>query len=684
MAHIAGDIYIGKKVHFYLFDAVALAGFAPSAPHIKGKPARFVPSEIGGGGLGEKLSYICEKTRICGGIGARRSADGALVYVDDLIKRLDPQYFLMLARICLSAVKLCGKGAVNYGIDKRRFSAAGHSRHADKTAEGNSNVNIFQVILTGAHHGEKAAVAFSAHLGHLNFSSAGEKSAGDGIFILFDFLGSAGEHHLAAVYSRTGANIHDIVCRLHSLLVMLYHNDAVAQISQAFKGVYKSAVVSLVKSDAGLVQNIQHSREGGAYLGSKAYSLSFAAGKGTAAAGKGQIFKSHGHKKAKTRLQLLNYLAGDLQLRVRKLKRIYEFKRFCHRHGAKLIDVLSAYRNRKGGGGKPAAPAVGAGQLLQELVVVVLFRTALSHTGGNHSDHSVIFYSLAAHIAAEAAAYIVNFLTRAVKQSFHGGIGKGFKRLIHGKAVMSAHLGKQRSHPCIGSQSFEAVYGYSAFKQGQGTVGHNAIYGYALHNAQSRTAFAGAEGVVEGEHSGLQLSEAYSVLVAGVVGGKLVLRLLLSVSRDSGDNQFAAAFSQGGLHAVGKARAQLRLHYKPVHHYIYTVLLIFLKLKDLGKVVYNTVAPYSCKTAFLCGLKHLFVPSLFAAHNGRQHHKALPFGQGHYLVQYLIRGLLFYLLAAYGAVGHAETGVQKAQIIVYLRNGSHRGAGVFGGGLLVN
>ena len=83
-------------------------------------------------------------------------------------------------------------------------------------------------------------------------------------------------------------------------------------------------------------------------------------------------------------------------------------------------------------------------------------------------------------------------------------------------------------------------------------------------------------------------------------------------------------------------------------------------------------------------LQDLGVLALLAANHRRQQLEPGPFGQGQNLIDDLIDGLTADLLAALGAVGHAHPGPEEPEIVVDLRHRPHGGAGVFGGGLLVD
>ena len=88
-------------------------------------------------------------------------------------------------------------------------------------------------------------------------------------------------------------DIHDIICRQHRILVVLHHNERISQIPETFQRVDQFIIVSLVKTDARLIQNVRHSHQTGADLGSQTDTLGFSAGQGSRRLGETQIVKSH-------------------------------------------------------------------------------------------------------------------------------------------------------------------------------------------------------------------------------------------------------------------------------------------------------------------------------------------------------------------------------------------------------
>ena len=77
--------------------------------------------------------------------------------------------------------------------------------------------------------------------------------------------------------SRTGSDVHDTVRGPHGVLVMLHHQYAVAQIPEMGQRLKELVIIPLMEPDAGLVQDIGHSHQAGAYLGSQTDALGLSA-----------------------------------------------------------------------------------------------------------------------------------------------------------------------------------------------------------------------------------------------------------------------------------------------------------------------------------------------------------------------------------------------------------------------
>ena len=111
--------------------------------------------------------------------------------------------------------------------------------------------------------------------------------------------------------ARAGADIHDVVCGAHGILVMLDDDDRVADISELFQRREQLIVIPLVQTDGRLVKDIEHAHQGGADLGRQTDALAFAAGESRRSAGQSQIAQSDGFQNVQTGSDLVEDLSRD-------------------------------------------------------------------------------------------------------------------------------------------------------------------------------------------------------------------------------------------------------------------------------------------------------------------------------------------------------------------------------------
>ena len=74
-------------------------------------------------------------------------------------------------------------------------------------------------------------------------------------------------HDLAAVLAGPGADVDQVVGGADGGLVVLDHDQGVAEVAQPDQGLDQPVVVALVQPDGGLVEHVQHPGQAGADLG---------------------------------------------------------------------------------------------------------------------------------------------------------------------------------------------------------------------------------------------------------------------------------------------------------------------------------------------------------------------------------------------------------------------------------
>ena len=141
---------------------------------------------------------------------------------------------------------------------------------------------------------------------------------------------------------------------------------------------------------------------------------------------------------------------------------------------------------------------------------------------------------------------------------------------------------------------------------------------------------------------------------------------------------------QGRLDGVRQSSLDAGLYDQPVHDDLDIVLEVLVQVDLLGKLVHAAVdaGPDIAGTPGL--LQELRMLTLPAPHHRRHELDPAALRQLHDRIHHLVHGLALDLPAAAGAVGNADPGVEKAQIVVDLRYGAHRRPGVMVRALLVD
>ena len=83
--------------------------------------------------------------------------------------------------------------------------------------------------------------------------------------------------NFTAMFACSRSDIHDIICCKHGVLIVFHDNKRISEVSQMLERSEQLVIVSLVESDARLIQNICHADQTGADLGGKPDTLRLAA-----------------------------------------------------------------------------------------------------------------------------------------------------------------------------------------------------------------------------------------------------------------------------------------------------------------------------------------------------------------------------------------------------------------------
>ena len=337
--HFTWHIYIRQKMHFYLDDTVTAAGFAPAALYIEAETALFVA--FGSGILGSRIQVpdLVEYAGIGGRIRAGCPANGRLVDIDHLVQMFHAFNTFVPARNGSGAVQCTGQCLVQNFVDKRTFSGAGHTCNTGHNTQRKPDGNLFQVVFCGFPHGQITG-RLSAAGRNRDPAGATQILPGNGTGHLHNLFRRPAGHNLASMRTGTRPDVHNVICFPHGIFIVLHHNQCISQIPQVFQRSQKFVIVSLMESDAGLIQNIAHPHQSGTDLGGQADALGFSAGKSAGGSGQRQIVQPHVHQKSHSRPDFLQHLPANKHLLPGKLHVFQKSVQGIDGHGGNVVNIF--------------------------------------------------------------------------------------------------------------------------------------------------------------------------------------------------------------------------------------------------------------------------------------------------------------------------------------------------------
>jgi hypothetical protein len=189
-------------------------------------------------------------------------------------------------------------------------------------AERDRGRDILEVVAAGADDLEFLLPGrFTALGGHLDREFAGEILAGDRARIGHDVARRALGDDLAAMHTGMGSDVDHVIGGEDRVLVMLDHDDRVADIAQVLERFQQPGIVALVQADGGLIKHIEHAGEAGADLRGKPDALALAARQRAGIARQRQVIEADIVQELQPVADFLEDAHGDLVLLVIELRR---------------------------------------------------------------------------------------------------------------------------------------------------------------------------------------------------------------------------------------------------------------------------------------------------------------------------------------------------------------------------
>jgi len=176
------------------------------------------------------------------------------------------------------AVELAGDAFEEDIVDQGALAGTGNSGDADQPPQWQLDIDFLEVVLGCTPYDDAIPVTHGPFSRHRNGTPARQVGAGKGVFDAAQRLGRSARHHPAAVAAGARTEIDHPVRLANRLLVVLHHDDGVAQVAHPLESVQESPVVPLVETDRGLVENVEHAHQLRTDLGSEPDALALSAG----------------------------------------------------------------------------------------------------------------------------------------------------------------------------------------------------------------------------------------------------------------------------------------------------------------------------------------------------------------------------------------------------------------------
>ena len=165
----------------------------------------------------------------------------------------------------------------------------------------------------------------------------------------------------AAMHARAGTQVHDMIRLADGVLIVLDHDDRVAEIAQIDQRVEQALVVALVQADRRLIEDVHDADQAGADLAREPDALRLAAGQRVGAAIQGEIAQADIAEEPEPIADFLDDLDRDLAAPAGQLELAEELQGALHRQRGDLGNALAVDEDISRRPVEPGSLALGAG-----------------------------------------------------------------------------------------------------------------------------------------------------------------------------------------------------------------------------------------------------------------------------------------------------------------------------------
>src|SRR5215472_5821308 len=192
-----------------------------------------------------------------------------------------------------------------------RLTGAGYARNRHQHVQWDIEIDVFEIVCTGAVNLDHVGPWFAPHGWYLNSQFMRKVTSGERSWRPFDFGERPLGDNLPAILAGPGAEVQNSVGRFHDIGIMLDHKDRISEVPQIPQDPDQAMGVAAVQSDGRLVEHIQGPNEPRSKGGCQLNALGFATRKRGGKAIKRQIFEPNIIQESQTFLNFHQELLAD-------------------------------------------------------------------------------------------------------------------------------------------------------------------------------------------------------------------------------------------------------------------------------------------------------------------------------------------------------------------------------------
>jgi hypothetical protein len=549
--------------------------------------------------------------------------------------------------------------AKHHVMDKRGFPGAGDAGDHDHHAEGDLDLDVFQVMHACAGEADHAPgidrtararqrdPQIAAQITRRERAIAGSHQVGQWPF----------EDDVSAVLTGSGAEIDDVVRGAHDVGVVLHHDDGVTQFAEFHEDADEAARVAAVQPDGGLIEHIAGAYEAGTQRGGELDALRFAARECGREPVEREVVQADVVEELQALADFDQDLFGDGGLFGTQLQAIEKALRFRDVHAVHVAQILAAHLYVEGILAQAGALALGT----QRIAAITA-----------EEDTHVELVLLGFQVIEEAADEFVD--------GFAFDVGEVAERRHQSDAAVRMLL--EVAEPGAELGLGPRVHG--AILEGQRLVGDDAIHVEIDGVAEALAAGAGAGGGIKAEQDRIGDGE---FLAAG-----LALELFVEAQAFGGRGRTGAfednfaRLAEADLDGIDEALMQVGLDGETVHQHEERFREVDIEQRFRCGELKDAARLKEAVEAFLAQFEQVVAKGLHGSMIARRENRvpAGTRGQSEQAGGDFVYGVFTHTGSALGTECLTHAGVEEAEKVEALGGGGDGGSRVAAGVFLAD